>query len=122
MTTQGNTFMNAVVGALVTLVLSLVPLAPVVGGGVSGYLQRGSQTEGAKVGGLAGLIATFPLFLVLVVVVPFFVIAPLGVAMVPGSPFAFVIGLFFITAVYAIVPGLIGGVVGVYLANARAED
>ena len=119
MTTRGNTFMNAVIGAIVTIVLSFLPLSPVLGGASSGYLQRGSHREGAKVGGLAGLLASIPLFLSLLLIAPIFVFAPFGVPAMPFNPIGFVFGLFILLIVYTVGLGIIGGVVGVYLAEAK---
>lgn len=117
MTTRGKTFMNALIGAIVMIVLSFLPLSPVLGGGVAGYLQRGGQRDGAKVGGLAGLLATVPLFLVLLLFVPLFVFAPFGVPVIPMSPLLFTIVLFVLLVSYTVVLGGIGGIVGVYLAE-----
>lgn len=119
MRTAGNTFMNAVVGAIATLVLSFLPLSPVLGGGIAGYLQRGPQQEGAKVGGLAGLLAAIPLFLSLLFVVPLFVIAPFGVPNIPMNALWFVVVLLLIVGVYTVGFGIVGGIVGTYLAAAR---
>lgn len=120
MTTSGNTFMNAIVGAIVTIVLSWLPLSPVLGGAAAGYLQRGDQRDGAKVGGLAGLIATVPLFLSLLFIVPLFVFAPFGVPVMPFNGILFAFTLFVLLFLYMVVLGLIGGIVGIYLAEAEA--
>lgn len=118
MSTHGKTFMNAVVGAVVAVVLSFLPFSPTVGGFVSGYLQRGGIREGAKAGGLAGLFALLPLFLALVVVVPVFVIAPFGVPNLPLNSTLFVFGLFWLVGFYTVGLGLLGGIIGTYLAGA----
>lgn len=56
--------LNAVVGAVVTLVSSpLLPVAAVVGGGVAGYLQGGTFRQGLLVGTLSGVLAGLPVFL-----------------------------------------------------------
>lgn len=122
MTTAGKTFMNAIVGAIVTIVLSWLPLSPVLGGATAGYLQRGDQREGAKVGGLAGLIATVPLFLSLLFIVPLFVFAPFGVPAMPFNAILFAFTLFVLLFLYMVVLGLIGGIVGIYLAEAETAD
>lgn len=50
----------AVVGAVVTVMTSFVPLSPVLGGLVSGYLRGGDAQGGARVGAYAGLVASIP--------------------------------------------------------------
>lgn len=53
---EGNTFANALIGAAIGTVSSgvLGPLAPVVGGGVAGYLEGGDRRDGLRVGAYAG--------------------------------------------------------------------
>lgn len=55
-----RTIRNGAIGALVGSVLGFVPLillvAPVIGGGVAGYLERRGATRGAIAGGVAGLL------------------------------------------------------------------
>ena len=113
--------MNAVIGAIVTIVLSFLPLSPVLGGSCSGYLQQGSQREGAKVGGLAGLLASIPLFLSLLVIAPIFVFAPFGVPAMPFNPLGFAVFLFIMLLIYTVGLGIVGGVVGVYLGEAHSS-
>lgn len=60
---------NAIFGAMVTIVASFVPFSPVIGGGVSGYLNRGSGSSAVRTGGLAGLFATIPVITVFAVVI-----------------------------------------------------
>ncbi|MFC4357958.1 DUF5518 domain-containing protein [Halobium salinum] len=60
-----STLVNAVVGAVVTTVLSFTGFSPIVGGAVAGYLQREPPKQGAKVGALSGLLAAVPFLLVL---------------------------------------------------------
>jgi hypothetical protein len=61
---EGEFWINAAIGALVAVAFSFVPVSPIVGGGVAGYLQQGTRTEGAKVGAASGLIAALPVFAV----------------------------------------------------------
>lgn len=61
---EGDTLVNAVLGALVTILLtSLIPFAPVAGGALSGYLEGGSRDDGLRVGAVSGAIALVPLVL-----------------------------------------------------------
>jgi hypothetical protein len=59
---------SAVVGAVVTVVFSFVPLSPALGGGVAAYLRNGDRREGARVGAIAGGIAAVPILVVLTLV------------------------------------------------------
>ncbi|MFB6118317.1 DUF5518 domain-containing protein [Halosegnis sp.] len=79
---DGDTLWNAVIGAAVGLLLSFLPFAIVIGGAVAGYLQGVPRDyrAGARVGGLAGLLA----FLV-VLVVGGLVLAVLGIPIL-GMP------------------------------------
>lgn len=55
-----RTIRNGAIGAVVGSVLGFIPLvllvAPVVGGGVAGYLERDGAKRGAAAGGVAGLL------------------------------------------------------------------
>lgn len=55
---------NATVGAVAAIVFGFVPFSPVLGGAVSGYLQRGSRDDVLAAGGLSGLLSTLPLVVV----------------------------------------------------------
>lgn len=60
---RGDTLLNAVIGAAVTVALSFTGFSPLLGGGVAGYLQRESRKSGAKVGALSGAFAVIPFLL-----------------------------------------------------------
>lgn len=62
---EGDTLLTAVIGAVVTLVLSFTVFSPLLGGGVAGYLQRGNRAGGIRVGALSGAIAAIPFLLLL---------------------------------------------------------
>lgn len=74
---EGDTLLNAVIGAVITVVLSFTGFSPLIGGGVAGYLQRGPRKDGAKVGAIAGALAFLPFVFLLMLVVAFV-----------GAPFA----------------------------------
>lgn len=57
----------AIVGGIVTAVTSFVPLSPILGGAVAGYLEGGENGRGLTVGGMAGLVAAVPLVVGVVV-------------------------------------------------------
>jgi hypothetical protein len=65
---EQSRLLSAIIGAVVTVVLSVVPLSPVVGGAVAAYLRRGDREEGLRVGALSGGIAAVPILLLLLVV------------------------------------------------------
>lgn len=107
-----NTLLNALIGAVVTVFTAFfVPLSPVLGGAIAGYLEGESAESGLRVGALSGAIALVPLF----------IIVPLGLALFFFEPIAavsllviatFVIGFL---AVYTVGFSALGGLLGVYL-------
>ena len=58
---EGDTLVNALIGAVVGLVLSFLPLSPMLGGAIAGYLEGGDRDDGVRVGAIAGVIAFLPL-------------------------------------------------------------
>ncbi|NHN40698.1 DUF5518 domain-containing protein [Halorubellus sp. JP-L1] len=121
MHSSGNTFMNAVVGAVVSLVLVVVPLSPAVGGATAGYLQRGSLRDGAKAGVVTGLFVSFPLFVAATALAPIALFAPAGVPSIPMNALAFVGLVAVIVLAYAVGGGALGGAVGAYLGAVRDD-
>jgi hypothetical protein len=119
-----ETTTNAIVGAIVSLVISFVPLSPVLGGLTAGYLQQGTRIDGARVGGLAGVVAAVPIVLVFVSLV----IGLFGVATEVGAGFE--AGLVALTlavaaivaALYMVVLSAVGGYFGVYLSEDRGRS
>ena len=115
---DGDTLLNAALGALVTVVLSgVVPVAPLVGGAVAGYLQGGDRGDGLRVGLVSGLVAVVPAALVFAFVFSALTAVLFSVGE-PGIPFA-VGGLFAVVAVFVVatIVGLsaLGGWVGNYV-------
>lgn len=111
-----NTLFNALIGGLVTAITAFfVPLSPVVGGGVAGYLEGGETGDGLRVGALSGLIALLPLFLFGLVAFFFVgvIVPPRGAVGV--AFFAFLVLL--LGAVYTVGLGALGGAIGVYVKN-----
>lgn len=116
---------NALLGAVVTIVLSFVPFSPVLGGGVAGFLQGTDRRAGVRVGAVSGAIASVPILLV-IFAVAFFV--PVGVAVADvgiGLP-VLVILILLTVLVLALVYGAglsaLGGYAGAVLAERRARD
>ena len=120
---QGDTILNAVIGAVVTVVLSFTVFSPVIGGGVASYLQRGDSATGVRVGALSGAIAAIPFLLFIFLISGFvFTGSMMGGGMGGGLavPGGFVV-LFLIGAIFALIwnvgLGALGGYLGVYVAN-----
>lgn len=122
---RGDTILNAVIGAVVTVVLSFTGVSPVLGGGVAGYLQEGTRTAGAKVGALSGAIAFLPFLLLSFLFFGFLVSGPMGGGGfgVPGGPELLVILFVFFPVVLVWNAGLgaLGGYLGAYLREERNE-
>ncbi|MUV86778.1 hypothetical protein GJ631_09425 [Natronomonas sp. CBA1123] len=122
---EGDTLINAIIGGVASIVLSFIPLSPVLGGAIAGYLQGGSRNDGLRVGAYSGVVAAIPLAFVFV-----FALALFGVVGVfsagPGGGgagaaggivlflFAFVFALV-VAAVYTIGLGAVGGWLGNYV-------
>jgi hypothetical protein len=115
---KGDTLLNAVVGAVVTVLLSFTGVAPVLGGAVAGYLQRESRASGAKVGALSGAIAFLPALLFLFVVMGFFALGPMmGGTGLPGGVelLVVVLILFPLFVLWHVGLGALGGYLGAYV-------
>lgn len=103
---------SALLGAVVTFVTSFVPFSPVIGGGVAGYVRRGSREVGARTGAISGLVATVPLVVV-------FAFVGIGILTTGGAMTGFVGAVFLlsllVSAAYFVVLGGLGGYLGVIL-------
>ncbi|SFS05668.1 hypothetical protein SAMN05216559_2899 [Halomicrobium zhouii] len=119
---EGATLVNAVVGAVVSVVGSMVvPIAPLLGGAVAGYLEGGTRSDGIRVGFISGLIAVVPGALLGLLV--FGIFGSLLLGMGPGMDgiglglFSFTFVAVFVLAVTAVMVGLstLGGWVGNYV-------
>lgn len=116
---RSRTILNAIVGAVVAVVLSFVPFSTVLGGAVAGFLEGPDERAGAIVGTLVGLISFLPiaggLFLV-------FGFLGLGLGFgVPAEGIAFLTFLLVLSIpfllLYFVAPSLLGGYLGAYLAR-----
>ena len=113
----GDTWINAVVGAVITIGLSFTGFSPLLGGGVAGYLQAESPASGAKVGAISGGIAAVPLVTILVLGFALFAAVPAGPGGVPGGVALLVIFLVLLPLLLLWFVGLsaAGGYVGAYI-------
>lgn len=122
-----NTLMNGLVGGVVTVLLSFIPFSPLLGGGVAGYLQKGTTSDGAKAGAVAGAIASVPVLL-LVFVALFFapLFAVVGQSGVPLAVGFAVVGLLvtvvLFVALYTVGLSVVGGAIGAYVADEMDGD
>lgn len=112
--TRSETLVNALIGAVVTVLVSFVPFSPIVGGAVAGYLERG---DGIRIGAISGLIAVIPLFLLafaIVAIVGLFAADAAALVLVGLFVFAFVV-------TYTVALSALGGFLGEYLAAEYAD-
>ncbi|EMA21148.1 MULTISPECIES: DUF5518 domain-containing protein [Haloarcula] len=117
---EGDTFVNAVIGAVATALLSgFVPLAPLLGGGIAGYLEGGERDDGVRVGFLSGVIG---LAISLIFFVVVFVFLAAFLAFVPEALGVFgAMGLLVLalgtvmTAAYFLGLSALGGWLGNYV-------
>ncbi len=119
-TADRSLWLDALIGAVVTAVLSFVPLSPVLGGGVAGYLHR---ERGVTVGAISGLLAALPLLVVLWIVFGVFSFV-LGAAEVPqGSALVGVVLTLVVVVVvaYSAVLGAVGGVLGASVTDGQSR-
>lgn len=108
-----NTLVNVLVGAAATIVAApLLPFAAIVGGGLAGYLQRSDPAEGAKVGAMAGAVASIPAFFLAWLVLGVFLLGSFSLfaitSVIAGVAFAILAG-------YLVGAGALGGAVGAFV-------
>lgn len=120
---RGDFYLHAVLGAVVTVLLSFVPFAPLLGGGLAGYLHDQGTGRGTRIGLVAGLVAAIPIALVFILVVTVMSLGTLATGEVAGPMFA----LFLVVAVlvygglYVVGLSAAGGYLGGAIAEPGAE-
>ena len=109
----------AVLGAVTAGVLSFVPLSPVLGGGLAGYLEHSRAGRAVGVGALSGFLAMAPALLVLafVTVGLYAGLAAVGAASVGVVAAAAMLFAFLFTAAFGTGLGALGGFAGGRLAD-----
>ena len=113
-----NSYVNALIGAAVTVVFSFLGVSALLGGATAGYLER---RDGARVGALSGVFAAVPLAAVVVLFGGFlFAFLGFGDAFAGGIAFL-LLGTLFV-AVSTVALSTVGGVLGVYLAEEFRES
>lgn len=119
---EGDTLINAVIGAVVSVVLSPLQFSPVIGGAVAGYLQGSDSDEGVRVGALSGLFTAIPFLLIIGTVMTFF-LGGMGMMYGPthlldAAPI-FLVVLVLLGFAFIIALSALGGFLGAYL---KRED
>jgi len=118
---EGDTLVNAIVGALVSAVVGwFLPFGPLFGGIAAGYMQGGDSSDGLKVGAFSGALGLIPALLVGALV--FTVVGVLFLGVGVGEFLAasvvtgfFVVAVIFGLAVYFVGFGALGGYIGNYV-------
>ena len=106
---------SALAGGLVTFVTLFLPLAPVVGGAVAGYLRAGDARAGANVGGGAGAVA---LCLLVGAASGLFALFPAPISGTLPEPLGVVLGVGgVVLGAYVLVLSTLGGVCGSFAAS-----
>jgi len=115
---EGDTMLNAVIGAGVTILTTpIIPGAPVLGGVVSSYLQGRDVGEGAKIGAISGLLALIPVILLIVLFGGFFfsVFTSGGFGIAGGIGVTIFLFASVFSLLYVVLLSAIGGLLGAYI-------
>jgi hypothetical protein len=117
---SGRTIVNALIGAVVGIVLSFIPFSTILGGAVAGFLEGPNERDGLLAGTLAGVITFVPIAAIGVFTIGF-VGFGMGVAAVPAEGFVFVsfmiLAAISFALLYTVGLSLLGGYLGAYLAQ-----
>jgi hypothetical protein len=108
-----NTYLNALIGAVATFVLSFTGIGPVLGGALAGYLEGGGTNDGLRVGAISGAIASLPVLGILVLILFVVPVAP-DAGVVLGSVVLF-LGIIALAFAYTMALSAVGGVIGSYV-------
>lgn len=115
---EGDTFVNALIGAAASFFLSgVIPFAPLFGGGIAGYMQGGDRNEGLRVGAISGLLAAIPAFIAGLFFFGFVASVLFGGAMTGMSHGFAVFGTLSVVGLAALAIGFLGYFVGLSAAG-----
>lgn len=114
-----NTLLNAVIGAIATIVLSFVPFSPLLGGAIAAYLEGGDSGDGLRIGAISGAIASLPAVGILLLLLVFLPFVPEPAVIVGGALLLF-LAVALAIGYFAAVSAL-GGILGIYLRDEFAE-
>ncbi|MCU4972191.1 DUF5518 domain-containing protein [Halobacteria archaeon AArc-m2/3/4] len=112
-------FLNALLGAIVTVVLAALPFSPVLGGAIAGFFEGTDGTDAALTGALSGLITLLPLAGVGVLLFSLLGIG-IGLGAPPGGVAIAIVFFGAIAAafvVYTVGFAALGGYIGAMLAS-----
>lgn len=118
-----NFYVHALLGAVVTIVTSIIPFSPILGGAVAGYLHDQGTSRGTRVGAVAGVIASIPLALVFFFMLTVMSIGSITTGEIAGPMFVLlIIGLALVfIALYTVGLSAAGGYIGASFAESRVE-
>lgn len=105
---DAKSLVHAIIGALVTVVTSFLPLSPVLGGAVASWLEGGSREDGLLIGTLSGA-------LVSILLLPLLFIGLLFIPFDLGFTFLLMLVLVFFATLYLVGFSALGGYIGAYL-------
>jgi hypothetical protein len=108
-----------VIGAVVTVVTSFVPVSPVLGGAVAGYLGRSDGSNGVRVGAFSGLVTAVPVIVLFAFLVGGAAVVGAEIGVGLGATAVALVLLFALVVTVVTVVGLsaLGGYLGVKLAD-----
>lgn len=116
---ERNTFVNAIIGAAVSVVLSPLQFSPLIGGGVAGYLEGPDTNAGLRVGAISGVFTVIPMIFV------FWALGGLILGVVPmmegpqmmfgGASFGLLAIVLLLFIGFTVVLSSAGGYLGAYL-------
>lgn len=119
-----GTLVNAIVGAIVGILLSFIPFSTVIGGAMAAFLEGPDHREGALAGAIAGVITFLPAAGIAVLAFAFVGVGTAFEAIpVGGAAFLIVAVLVAFTTIliYTVGLALVGGFLGAALARAYPD-
>lgn len=124
-TSRGDDFyLHAVLGAAITVVTSIVPFSPLLGGAVAGYLHDAGTSRGTRVGLVSGAIASIPLAGVFFLLLSVMAFGSITTGEVAGPAFVVMLigAIFLFVALYTVGLSAAGGYLGASFAASSAAS